>query len=46
MAPFWLMVISWISPGVVFLNGALILGFLTAYPVNWWLIKMGIKEPI
>lgn len=23
---------------------AMILGFITAYPVNWWLIKTGIKE--
>jgi hypothetical protein len=22
----------------------MILGFLTSYPVNWWLIKRGIKE--
>ena len=22
----------------------MILGFFTAYPVNWWLIKRGIKE--
>ena len=24
----------------------MILGFLTAHPVNWWLIKRGIKEPM
>ncbi len=24
----------------------MILGFLTSYPVNWWLIKRGIKEPM
>lgn len=23
---------------------AMVLGFLTAYPVNWWLIKSGVKE--
>jgi hypothetical protein len=23
---------------------AMIFGFLTAYPVNWWLIRIGIKE--
>ena len=23
---------------------AMLLGFLTAYPVNWWLVKKGIKE--
>jgi hypothetical protein len=23
---------------------AMIAGFVTAYPVNWWLIKTGIKE--
>jgi hypothetical protein len=22
----------------------MILGFLTSYPVNWWLIKSGVKE--
>ena len=24
----------------------MVLGFFTAYPVNWWLIKRGIKEPM
>jgi hypothetical protein len=24
----------------------MILGFLTAYPVNWWLIRTGLKEPM
>ena len=24
----------------------MILGFFTSYPVNWWLIKKGIKEPM
>lgn len=24
----------------------MILGYLTSYPVNWWLIKRGIKEPM
>jgi hypothetical protein len=23
---------------------AMIFGFITSYPVNWWLIKSGIKE--
>jgi hypothetical protein len=23
---------------------AMICGFITAYPVNWWLIKAGVKE--
>jgi hypothetical protein len=23
---------------------AMVAGFVTAYPVNWWLIKSGIKE--
>ncbi len=23
---------------------AMIAGFITSYPVNWWLIKIGIKE--
>jgi len=22
----------------------MILGFLTSYPANWWLVKKGIKE--
>ena len=21
-------------------------GFMTSYPVNWWLIKRGVKEPM
>ena len=25
---------------------AMIAGFLTIYPVNWWLIRRGIKERI
>lgn len=24
----------------------MILGFITSYPVNWWLLKRGIKEPM
>lgn len=31
--PFWLM-----------MQIAMLLGLLTAYPINWWLIKKGIKE--
>lgn len=23
---------------------AMIAGFITAYPVNWWLLRKGIKE--
>jgi len=23
---------------------AMIIGFVSAYPMNWWLIKKGIKE--
>ena len=23
---------------------AMLAGFLTSYPVNWWLVKQGIKE--
>jgi hypothetical protein len=23
---------------------AMVVGFLTTYPVNWWLIRKGIKE--
>jgi hypothetical protein len=23
---------------------AMVAGFITAFPVNWWLIKIGIKE--
>lgn len=26
--------------------GTMVAGFCTAYPVNWWLIKVGIKEPM
>lgn len=33
MPIFWLM-----------MQVAMLLGFLTAYPVNWWLVKKGIKE--
>jgi Domain of unknown function (DUF4396) len=25
---------------------AMVAGFLTSYPVNWWLLKQGIKEPM
>ena len=25
---------------------AMVFGFMTSYPVNWWLIKRGIKEPM
>ena len=25
---------------------AMICGFVTAYPVNWWLLRVGIKEPM
>jgi hypothetical protein len=32
-APFWFM-----------MQLAMMMGFLTAYPVNWWLIRVGIKE--
>ncbi|HEX2239513.1 MAG TPA: DUF4396 domain-containing protein [Gammaproteobacteria bacterium] len=24
----------------------MILGFITSHPVNWWLIRRGIKEPM
>ncbi|MGA7746366.1 MAG: DUF4396 domain-containing protein [Candidatus Aquilonibacter sp.] len=24
----------------------MIVGFITAYPMNWWLVKVGIKEPM
>jgi len=23
---------------------AMLIGFLTAYPVNWWLLRAGLKE--
>jgi hypothetical protein len=26
------------------MQAGMILGFLTAYPVNWWLIRRGLKE--
>jgi Domain of unknown function (DUF4396) len=25
---------------------AMIFGFCTSYPVNWWLLRRGIKEPM
>ncbi len=25
---------------------AMLFGFLTAYPVNWWLLRVGLKEPM
>lgn len=25
---------------------AMLVGFLTAYPANWWLVKTGVKEPM
>ena len=24
----------------------MIVGFITAYPMNWWLVQVGIKEPM
>jgi ABC-type Mn2+/Zn2+ transport system permease subunit len=33
MPEFWLM-----------MQIAMLCGFLTAYPVNWWLVRRGIKE--
>jgi hypothetical protein len=26
------------------MQGAMLLGFITSFPVNWWLLKKGIKE--
>ena len=26
------------------MQGAMVLGFATTYPANWWLIRRGIKE--
>ena len=26
------------------MQGAMVVGFATTYPVNWWLIRRGIKE--
>jgi hypothetical protein len=25
---------------------AMLVGFMTSYPVNWWLIRVGIKERV
>ncbi len=25
---------------------AMLCGFLTSYPVNWWLLRAGVKEPM
>jgi len=33
MVPFWFM-----------MQIAMVCGFVTAYPINWWLIRVGIKE--
>jgi len=24
----------------------MVIGFATSYPMNWWLIKKGVKEPM
>jgi len=24
----------------------MLVGFITAYPMNWWLVRVGIKEPM
>ena len=32
-------------PGLWFaMQAAMLCGFVTAYPVNWWLIRSGVKE--
>jgi len=43
---------EWLYPGLkptswtywLLMQAAMIVGFLTTYPVNWWLIRKGIKE--
>jgi hypothetical protein len=35
MAEFWFM-----------MQIAMLCGFCTSYPVNWWLLRRGIKEPM
>lgn len=51
----WMWVMSMLSNGQMKPNDpvywfgmqiGMVLGFLTAYPVNWWLIKIGLKEPM
>ncbi|HEY1928530.1 MAG TPA: DUF4396 domain-containing protein [Caulobacteraceae bacterium] len=29
-----------------FMQGAMLVGFATSYPVNWWLIRRGVKTPM
>ncbi len=39
---------SWVDPGMpefwFTMQIAMLCGFITSYPVNWWLVKRGIKE--
>jgi hypothetical protein len=48
----WMAVRSWLYPALqptswsywLMMQVAMVLGFATTYPVNWWLIRRGIKE--
>lgn len=48
----WMAVRSWLYPAMqptqwsywLMMQVAMVLGFATTYPVNWWLISRGIKE--
>jgi len=51
----WMIAVGvWLAPGLeptrwaywVSMQAAMLLGFATTYPVNWWLIRRGIKEAI
>ena len=45
LTPFWAKVAKGASPEFWFvMQLAMLCGFATAYPVNWWLIRSGIKE--
>jgi len=50
----WLAYRAWLYPGLhpttwtywLLMQVAMVLGFATTYPVNWWLISRGTKEKI
>jgi len=49
--PGWLDSLAVVSLGIAgasmfMMQLAMVLGFLTSYPVNWWLLKKKIKEAI
>lgn len=48
----WMGISAWLFPGLsptawaywLMMQVAMVLGFATTYPVNWWLIQAGVKE--